>query len=168
MSEWNQNDKRTLLIELRGAFSKITEIDCRECYEAIKAFDVSIGVCAIKTLRAAAGASAWRPDIARLGAIAKRMAMESRENGSTIRINGQNDYLTEQAESRRIAQEQFGNAFDLIGSLSDEQVEAEKQIALTMLGGLMAERKRNADPRTDKLLVGMIADQIAARGGIIE
>lgn len=158
------DDKREFYILLRGSFSKLTDIDAKGCWDALEAFDLSVAIAAVKTLRAAAGANAWRPDVARLGAIAKRMTMEHSE--TTLRINGENDYLEKTREYSDRAKREFDEAFEVVASLTDEQIEAEKQIALTAFGGIIAKKKEHADPRTDLFLVSSIAEQIKNRGGL--
>lgn len=77
-------------------------------------------------------------------------------------------YMEAQRAAARQARADFDLAMDVVASLTDEQLEAEKQLALTMIGGVMATKKQNANARTDPLLVGVIAEHVKSRGGVVE
>src|SRR5215217_1329669 len=80
MSEWIYDDKKRFLADLKNCFSKVTDGDAIDAYGIVKPYGIEAACKALRELRDACKGNAWRPDLLRLDAIAKRIYDQSGES----------------------------------------------------------------------------------------
>ena len=75
-------------------------------------------------------------------------------------IERTSQYMEAQKAAAEIVAEKRRKVFAIVGAMDAQRLKYEKQKALEWIGGAIAKRKENADPKTDYFLASTIAELV--------
>lgn len=155
MSDWIMKDKMAFWTMLRDCFTKTTDQDGKDAYEAVKPYGLKAASGAVKQLRDAAKGQAWRIDILRLETVARRLADEELRALDAPRVDAARNEAIARAKGETPQQRAYAEAEQAARETPQAELYAMRDDLLTHYPSLRA-CYAGKDPRKLRSLALMI------------